>query len=57
MVVSWLISCINLVVMDVRKLPDLFKDNIKPRDVIVAEPKLGLGPLHTSLRFEPPTPR
>ncbi|CAC9633809.1 Nitrous-oxide reductase (EC 1.7.99.6) [uncultured Gammaproteobacteria bacterium] len=35
-------------VMDVRKLPDLFADKIKPRDVIVAEPKLGLGPLHTS---------
>jgi nitrous-oxide reductase len=31
--------------MDVRKLPDLFADKIKPRDVIVAEPKLGLGPL------------
>ncbi len=35
-------------VMDVRKLPDLFKDKIKPRDAIVAEPKLGLGPLHTA---------
>ncbi|HEY0838076.1 MAG TPA: TAT-dependent nitrous-oxide reductase [Azospirillum sp.] len=35
-------------VMDVRKLDDLFDDKIKPRDVIVAEPKLGLGPLHTA---------
>lgn len=35
-------------VMDVRKLPDLFNDKIKPRDAIVAEPQLGLGPLHTA---------
>ncbi len=35
-------------VMDVRKLPDLFAGKIKPRDVIVAEPELGLGPLHTA---------
>ncbi len=35
-------------VMDVRKLDDLFDDKIKPRDVIVAEPQLGLGPLHTA---------
>ena len=35
-------------VMDVRKLDDLFDDKIKPRDVIVAEPTLGLGPLHTA---------
>jgi nitrous-oxide reductase len=34
--------------MDVRKLDDLFDDKIKPRDVIVAEPELGLGPLHTA---------
>ena len=35
-------------VIDVRKLDDLFEDKIKPRDAIVAEPQLGLGPLHTS---------
>ncbi|MBC7908125.1 MAG: TAT-dependent nitrous-oxide reductase [Rhodospirillaceae bacterium] len=35
-------------VMDVRKLDDAFAGKIKPREVIVAEPQLGLGPLHTA---------
>ncbi|MGD0635609.1 MAG: TAT-dependent nitrous-oxide reductase [Beijerinckiaceae bacterium] len=35
-------------VIDVRKLDDLFDGKIKERDVIVAEPELGLGPLHTA---------
>ena len=38
----------TVTVIDVNKLPDLFNDKIKPRDTVVAEPKLGLGPLHTA---------
>jgi len=35
-------------VVEMSRLPDLFADKIKPRDAIVAEPELGLGPLHTA---------
>ncbi len=38
----------TVTVIDVRKLDDLFDDKIKPRDCVVAEPQMGLGPLHTA---------
>ncbi|MCL6416662.1 nitrous-oxide reductase [Aestuariirhabdus sp. Z084] len=37
---------VSLIAID--KLDDLFEDKIEPRDTIVGEPELGLGPLHTA---------
>ena len=35
-------------VIDIDKLADVFAGKIKPRDSVVAEPEVGLGPLHTA---------
>lgn len=35
-------------IIAIDKLPELFDDSIEPRDTIVGEPELGLGPLHTT---------
>lgn len=35
-------------IIAIDKLPDVFDDTIKPRDAVVGEPELGLGPLHTT---------
>lgn len=38
----------TVTVIDVRKLDDLFNDKIEQKDLVVAQPELGLGPLHTA---------
>ncbi|MFT5653837.1 MAG: nitrous-oxide reductase [Psychromonas sp.] len=35
-------------IISIEKLDALFDDKIKPRDTVVAEPEVGLGPLHTA---------
>ncbi len=38
----------TVTVLDIKKMPSLFADKVKPRDIVAAEPQLGLGPLHTA---------
>jgi len=35
-------------IISIAKFDDLFANKIKPRDAVIAEPELGLGPLHTA---------
>jgi len=35
-------------IVDIDKLDDVFAGKIKPRDAVVGEPEVGLGPLHTA---------
>ncbi|MCP4498835.1 MAG: nitrous-oxide reductase [Deltaproteobacteria bacterium] len=35
-------------VVDIEKIADAFSGKIKPRDCVIAEPEVGLGPLHTA---------
>lgn len=38
----------TVTVVDIEKLDDMFAGKIQPRDTVVAEPEVGLGPLHTA---------
>jgi len=38
----------TVTVIEIDKLPELFAGKIKERETVVAEPELGLGPLHTA---------